>query len=171
MPPYPQKHSENILLVFFKNQDLENKTKQKQGRWKALAVIPQKCYGKLKQRHRTLRQRRNILLCWHRLSGLVSNGWALRTKGPHLIYPCNQANYRSKKQGLTSIWLHAFYRLLHASATGLSSPRATGPSSCLDSSGFISLLCHPFFPATLSEHRAVCFFSCPPPCYIQVTYV
>jgi hypothetical protein len=30
----------------------------------------------------------NILLCWHRLSRLMSKGWALRTKGSPLIYPC-----------------------------------------------------------------------------------
>jgi hypothetical protein len=30
----------------------------------------------------------NILLCWCRLSGLVSKGWALRTKGAYLIHPC-----------------------------------------------------------------------------------
>jgi hypothetical protein len=43
------------------------------------------------------------------------------------------------------------------------------PSLCLDSSGFISLLCHPFSPATLSEHRPVCFSSGPPPCYTSST--
>jgi hypothetical protein len=32
----------------------------------------------------------NILLCQHRLSKLVSKGWAPRTKGSHLIYPCKQ---------------------------------------------------------------------------------
>jgi hypothetical protein len=32
----------------------------------------------------------NILLCQHRPSGLVSKGWAPRTKGSHLIYPCKQ---------------------------------------------------------------------------------
>jgi hypothetical protein len=32
----------------------------------------------------------NILLCQHILSGLVSKGWALRTKGSHLTYPCKQ---------------------------------------------------------------------------------
>jgi hypothetical protein len=42
--------------------------------------VLKKCYGQLKQRHRTLRQRNNALLCWHRLSGLMYKGWAPRTK-------------------------------------------------------------------------------------------
>jgi hypothetical protein len=57
------------------------------------------------------------------------------------------------------------YRLLHSSAKCPSAPSATWPSSRLDSLGFISLLCHPFPPATLSGHRPVCFSSGPPPCY------
>jgi hypothetical protein len=32
----------------------------------------------------------NVLLCQHRLSRLVSKGWAPRTKGSHLIHPCKQ---------------------------------------------------------------------------------
>jgi hypothetical protein len=32
----------------------------------------------------------NIFLCQHRLSGLMSKGWALRTKGSHLMYTCKQ---------------------------------------------------------------------------------
>jgi hypothetical protein len=43
-----------------------------------------------------------------------------------------------------------FYRPFHSSARC--------PSSRSDSLGFISLLCHPFLPATLSEHRPVFFF-------------
>jgi hypothetical protein len=32
----------------------------------------------------------HVLLCQHRLSELMSKGWAPRTKGFHLIYPCKQ---------------------------------------------------------------------------------
>jgi hypothetical protein len=39
--------------------------------------------------------------------GLVSKGWAPRTKGSPLIYPCKQVTEaRSKKQSSTHIWLH-----------------------------------------------------------------
>jgi hypothetical protein len=58
------------------------------------------------------------------------------------------------------------YRL-HRTAKCLSPPGAMWPSSRLGSLGFISLLCHPFPPATLSELRPVCFSSDPPPCYIN----
>jgi hypothetical protein len=49
-----------------------------------------------------------------------------------------------------------------------STPSATWPFSRLDSLSFISLLCHPFLPAILSEHRLVCFFSSSLPCYSGV---
>jgi hypothetical protein len=32
----------------------------------------------------------NVLLCQHRHSRLMSKGWAPKTKGSHLIYPCKQ---------------------------------------------------------------------------------
>jgi hypothetical protein len=75
------------------------------------AVSPQKYYGKLEQRHRTLRQRSNTLLCWHRLSRLVQRV-SPKTKGSHLIYPCKQVTEakkqnKNKKQGLTHEWLFA----------------------------------------------------------------
>jgi hypothetical protein len=66
-----------------------------------------------------------------------------------------QAGYRSKKQGLTHIWLRA--TLL-----------ATLLPVLHDLLSFVSLLCHPLPPATLSEHRLACFFFFffgPPPCY------
>jgi hypothetical protein len=99
----------------------------------------------------------------------MSKGWAPKTKGSYLIYPCKQVaeaknktkQNKNRKQGLTHIWLCAIPWLLH--------PSAMWPSSRLDSLGFISLLCHPFFPASLSEHRPVCFFSGPPPFYTPVT--
>jgi hypothetical protein len=45
----------------------------------------------------------NVLLCQHRLNGLVSKGWAPRTKDAYFTYL--QAGYRSKKQSSTHIWL------------------------------------------------------------------
>jgi hypothetical protein len=39
----------------------------------------------------------NALLCQHRLSRLMSKGWALRTKGSHLIYPCKQVTEAKSK--------------------------------------------------------------------------
>jgi hypothetical protein len=62
-------------------------------------------YGSLSQFSR----KSSILLCHHRPSGLMSKGWAPRTKGSHLIHPCKQVTeaIKFKKQGLTHIWLHA----------------------------------------------------------------
>jgi hypothetical protein len=55
---------------------------------------PKKCYRK--QRYGTLRCGSNSLLCWHRLSGLMSKGWALRKKGVSPYVPL-QAGYRGNK--------------------------------------------------------------------------
>jgi hypothetical protein len=44
-------------------------------------------------------------------------------------------------------------------------PGTTWPFSCSDFSGFISLLCHPYLPATFSGLRPRLFSSDPPPCY------
>jgi hypothetical protein len=32
----------------------------------------------------------NVLLCWHRLSGLLSKGWVRRRKGTCFVYHCKQ---------------------------------------------------------------------------------
>jgi hypothetical protein len=75
-----------------------------------------------------------------------------------------QAGYRSKKQGLVHRWL---YLILLATLVlrDFPLPGATWPSSCSDSSGFISLLCRPYLPATFSGLRPSVFSSDPPPCY------
>jgi hypothetical protein len=39
----------------------------------------------------------NILLCWQRLSRLVTKGWAPRTKRSHLIYLCKQVTEEKAK--------------------------------------------------------------------------
>jgi hypothetical protein len=39
----------------------------------------------------------NISSCWHRLSRLESKGWAWRTKGSYLIYPCKQVTEAKSK--------------------------------------------------------------------------
>jgi hypothetical protein len=74
-----------------------------QGRWKNTASESQtnlqKCRMILKDREMGYQGSLigNVLLCWHRLSGLLSKGWALRTKGPHLIYPCKQVTEARSK--------------------------------------------------------------------------
>jgi hypothetical protein len=83
----------------------------------------------------------NVLLCWHRPIELLSTGWALRTKGSHLIYPSKQVTEAKIK--VYSIYGYIqFYRLLYPSATWLSPPHAAWPSPHSDSSGFISILCY-----------------------------
>jgi hypothetical protein len=44
-------------------------------------------------------------------------------------------------------------------------PGAKWPSSCSAFSGLISLVCHPYIPATFSGLRPSVFSSDPPPCY------
>jgi hypothetical protein len=48
---------------------------------------------------------------------------------------------------------------------------ATWPSSCSDFSDFISLLCHPYLPATSSGLRPRLFSSDPPPCYTMILLI
>jgi hypothetical protein len=102
-------------------------TLQWQGRWKNHTLCkfwqwaPKKCYRKLKQRHRTLRQESNALLLyyWHRLSGLVSKGSAPRTKGSHFMYPWKQVTEAIKKKLSLIYGYMQFYRLIHSSASAL----------------------------------------------------
>jgi hypothetical protein len=77
-----------------------------------------------------------------------------------LCYRSLQVGYRSKKQSLTHMWLHA-------TLLAPSSPSAMWSSSHLDSLSCISLLCHPFPLATLSECRLDCFFSGPSYCIVM----
>jgi hypothetical protein len=99
----------------------------------------------------------NVLLCWHRLRGLVSKGWAPRTKGSHLIYPWKQViESKSKAQPTYGcIWLHWLFH----------SVSVMWPSLYFNSSSFIFLLCHPL-PLLIIRTQPVCFSSGPPPCYI-----
>jgi hypothetical protein len=58
----------------------------------------------------------NILLCQHRLSGLMSKGCALRAKGFHLIYPCKQvteAKTSSKPYMVIFNFIGYFILVLH----------------------------------------------------------
>jgi hypothetical protein len=76
-----------------------------------------------------------------------------------------QEGYRSRKQGLIHICLYLifigyFTLMLH----GFPLPGTMWPSSCSDFSGFISLVCHPYLPATFSGLRPRLFSSDPPPC-------
>jgi hypothetical protein len=47
-------------------------------------------------------------------------------------------------------------------------PGATWSSSCSDFSGFVSLVCHPYLPATFSGLRPRLFSSHHSPCYIRL---
>jgi hypothetical protein len=57
----------------------------------------------------------NILLCWHRPSGLASNGWSLRTKRSLLMFTCKQVTEAESKAQPTygCIWLHWLVHLLN----------------------------------------------------------
>jgi hypothetical protein len=48
-------------------------------------------------------------------------------------------------------------------------PGSAWPPSCSDFSGFSSLLCHPYLPATFSGLRPGLFSSYPPPCYTSTS--
>jgi hypothetical protein len=89
-------------------------------------------------------------LCWHRPSGLLSKGWAPRTKRSHLTYPCKQVTEAESKAQPTCgcMWL---YWLFHF-------PSAMWPS-CFNSFKFyLSAL-----PSPPGLVRTVyCFFFCSP---------
>jgi hypothetical protein len=100
--------------------------------------------------------RSSVLLCQHRLRGLVSKDWAPRSKRSQLIYPCKQAIEAKNKAQPTCgcMWLHWLFYF----------PNAMW-HSCFNSLSFISLLCHPL--PHLIRTQPVCFSSGPPPCYIS----
>jgi hypothetical protein len=104
--------------------------------------------GNLKLRYGKLRQfsRKQYLLCQHRLSGLMSKGWAPRAKGSHLIDPCKQVTEAKSKAQHTygCMWLHWLFHF----------PSVLWPS-WFNSLSFISLLCHPF---PLSHQNTACLF-------------
>jgi hypothetical protein len=109
----------------------------------------------------------NILLCQCRLSGLIFKGWAPRTKGCHLIYPCEQVTEaKAKCNPYMVIFNFIGYFILVLLDFPL--PGEMWPSSCSDFSGLISLLCHPYLPATFSGLRSSLFSSDPPPCYVNM---
>jgi hypothetical protein len=95
---------------------------------------PKKCCRNLKLRYRTLRQF-SSLLCQHRYSGLLSKGWALRTKRSQFIHPCKQITEAKSKAHPTCgcMWLYWLCHFLSAMWP-----------SCFNFLSFISLLCHPF---------------------------
>jgi hypothetical protein len=105
-----------------------------------------------------------VLLCQHRLSGLMSEGWALRTKRSHLIYPCKQVT-EAKSKVYPYMVIFDFIGYFTLVLCDFPLPGTMWPSSCSDFSGFISLLCHPYLPATFSGLRPSLFFSDPPPWY------
>jgi hypothetical protein len=74
----------------------------------------------------------NVLLCQHGLSGLISKGWALRTKGgSHLIYPCKQViEAKTRSNPYVVIFTFIGYFTLVLCDFPLSG--AVWPSSCSD---------------------------------------
>jgi hypothetical protein len=110
-------------------------------------------------RYRKLMQisRKQHLLCWHRPSRLVSKGWALRTKGSHLMYPCKQVK-EAKSQAQPTydcMWLHWLFHF----------PSVMLPS-CFNSLSFISLLCYPF-PLSHCQNTVCLFFFCSPSFFLH----
>jgi hypothetical protein len=107
----------------------------------------------------------NILLCRHRLSGLVSKGWASRTKDLTLY---TLASRLQKQKARSNPYMVIFNFIGYFTLVLCDFPLlgTMWPSSCSDFSGFISLLCHSYFPATFSGLRPRLFSSDPPPCYI-----
>jgi hypothetical protein len=89
----------------------------------------------------------NVLLCWHRPSGLVSKGWVPRTKRFHLIYPCKQLTEAKSKAYHTygCMWLHWLFHF----------PSAMWPS-CFNSLSFISAL-PSFSPCNIIRTQAYLF--------------
>jgi hypothetical protein len=71
------------------------------------AMSSKKCYGKLEQRHRTLRQGSNALLCQHRFSGLMSNSWAQEQRSLTFYTLASRLQRPIKLKTRLHIWLHA----------------------------------------------------------------
>jgi hypothetical protein len=109
----------------------------------------------------------NILLCQHRPR------WAPRTKGSHRIYPCKQVTEtKGNSNPCTVIFNFIDYFIL----CDFPLPGAMWPFSCSDFSEFISLLCHPYLPATFSDSGLDCFLlilllATPYRCYLYQNYL
>jgi hypothetical protein len=113
----------------------------------------------------------NVLLCQHRISTLVSKGWDSFVLGAHPLdmsenkgvspYIPLQAGYRSKKQNSTRTWLHV-------TSLAISFPQCY-MTFMFQFFKFYLFAMPSFPPTTLSEHRLVCFFFGPPPCYTSIT--
>jgi hypothetical protein len=106
----------------------------------------------------------NILLCQHRPSGLMSKAEPWEQRGLTL---CTLSSRFQKQKARSNPYMviYNFIRYFTLVLHDFSPPSATWPSPCSDSSGFISLLWHPYLPATLSELRPGLFSSGPLPCY------
>jgi hypothetical protein len=107
----------------------------------------------------------NILLCQHRLSGLMSKVWAPRINP---LYTLASRLQKQKARFNPYIVILNFIGYFTLVLCDFPLPGATWPSLCPNFSGFISLLCHPYLPATFSGLRPRLFSSDPPPCYNKV---
>jgi hypothetical protein len=99
----------------------------------------------------------NVLLCLHRLSGLVSKGWVREKRGLTLY---TLPSRLQKRKARFNPYMVA------CNSIGYFSPSATWPSSCFNSLSFISLLCCPFpllhYQNTNLSISFFFFFSSPP---------
>jgi hypothetical protein len=91
-----------------------------------------------------------LLACWQRFSRCTSKGWAQRTKGSHLIYPCKQV--KEAKSKVSPIYgCMQLYWLLY--------PQCYVTFFTFELFKFyLSAMPSPS-PIILSEHRLACFFS------------
>jgi hypothetical protein len=137
-------------------------------------ISPQEMLWKTWTETQDSEARSNALLCQHRLSGLMSKGWTPRTKGSHLMYPCKQVTEATifLKTPRFNPYLVICNSICYFTLVLIAPlpPVLCDLLNILDSLGFISLLYHPWPPATLSEHRTVCFSSGPPLCYMTITH-
>jgi hypothetical protein len=103
----------------------------------------------------------NVLLCQHRLSGLMfkAEPWEQRGLTLHTL-----ANRLQKQKARSNPYMVIFTFIGYFTLV----LRDFLPSSCSDFSGLISLLCHPYLPATFSGLRPRLFSFDPPLCYISL---
>jgi hypothetical protein len=98
----------------------------------------------------------NILLCWHRLSRLMSKGWEQRGIALYTLASRLQKEKARSKPYMVTCNSIGYFTLVLCDflppPSALPTASAIWPFPHLDSLGFISLLCHPYLPATLSEH-------------------
>jgi hypothetical protein len=119
---------------------------------------PKKCCRNLKLRYKTLRQfsRKQRFIVPAQTQQICVQRLSLKNKGVSPYTPL-KAGCRSKMQSSTHIWLHV-------TLLAISFPQCSVTFFMFSSLSFISAM-PSLPPASLSEHKLVCFFSGPSPCY------